>query len=657
MLQQGVFPFPNTSGNQWTGSRGVPTDVREEVVRIDHRISDKLNLMGHYIDERANQVSPLSQWSGQTFPTLGTTQISPSFSAVARLTWTISPTVLNEASYNYNGNRILFSPNGIYQKPAGWTVPEFFPSNNLNRLPNVDIGGAYGTNYEPASWPWYNSADSNQVRDDVSIVRGAHSMKLGASFMRYRKNQDLQGETQGAFGFNGSFTGDAFADFLLGYANSYQELAIQDRGHWRNSTYGVYFVDNWKLNKRLTLNLGLRWEGIPQAYDVQNRMSNFLPGSYNPSLKPQFNSDGSLNQNGPGFGFVSGVALSSTPFYLNGIEIAGRNGFPRDTVQDHWNNYAPRVGFAYDPTGDGKTAIRGGFGMFYERIQGNAVYNMATDTPFSYNPSLNNVLFSNPSISAGTGQLAALPIFPASLTTLAYSDFKIPTTMEWNFQIQHQLATNTVLGVAYIGSSSYHQPDYREINAVPLSDPNRAAIAANSYSPNLDRPYAGFSNIKQLEDATGANYHSLQVSLRVENKHGLTVQGAYTYSKELDYVSGDNATQLSDPFNRNFDYGPGDLNRKHVATISYIYELPFYKNSRNGFVRNTIGGWQLSGITTFVTGLPLTPTIGNDNLGLGGNATARPDTVGGSVVYPKTADAWVQSSQLLRAGLRLFWRY
>jgi hypothetical protein len=653
LLQQGVFPFPNTTGNQWTGSRGVPTDVREEIVRIDHQITDKLALMGHFIDEQANQVAPLSQWSGQTFPTLGTNQNSPSYSAVARLVWTISPTVLNEASYNYNGNRILFSPNGIYQKPAGWNIPEFFGSNNLNRLPNVDIAGAYSTNYEPSSWPWYNAADSNQVRDDISITRGAHNMKMGASFMRYRKNQDLFGSTQGAYNFNGSFTGDAFADFLLGYANTYQELAIQDRGHWRNSTYGVYFVDNWKVSKRLTLNLGLRWEGIPQAYDVQDRMSNFVPGNYNPGSRPVFNADGSLDPNGPGFSTVSGVALYNTPFYLNGIGIAGRDGFPRDVVQDHWNNYGPRVGFAYDPTGAGKTAIRGGFGMFYERVQGNAVYNMATDPPFSYNPSLSNVLFSNPAINATTGLQAALPIFPASMTTLAYNDFKIPTTMMWNFQLQQQLAASTVFGVAYVGSGSYHQPDYREINAVPLEDPNRAAIAGGTYTANLDRPFAGFSNIKQLEAASGANYHSLQLSIRMENKYGLTLQGAYTYSKELDYASGDNATQLSNPFDRNFDYGPGDLNRKHAAVVSYIYELPFYRTSPNPFLKTFVGGWQVSGIVTVQTGLPLTPTIGNDILGLGGNATARPNT-NRSINYPKTADAWFSPSSFTQPAFGFF---
>ena len=652
-LKQGVFPFPNTTGNQWTGSLGVPTNVREEIIRIDHHFNDNVSLMGHYIQENADQQTATSAWSGQTFPTLGTRQISPSYSAVVRLSWSISPTLLNEASYDYNGNRLIFSPVGIYKKPTGWTVPELFGSNADNRLPTVNIGGSYGTNYDPGSWPWYNAADSNEVRDDLSWTVGNHNMKMGANFLRYRKNQDIFGNTQGAFGYNGSFTGDAFADFLLGYANSYSELDIEDRGHWRDTMAGVYFVDNWRASRKLTLNLGLRWEALPATYDVQNRMSNFVPSLYNPGQAPQFNKDGSLNPNGPGFSTVSGIPLSNVPFYLNGIGLAGRNGFPRGTTTSYWNNFGPRIGFAYDPVGDGKTVIRGGFGMFYEKIQGNALYNAAANPPFSFIPNLNNVLFSSPTTSALTGLQAAQPIFPAGLTTLAYQDYKNPTSMQWSFQVQQQLAPNTVLSVGYVGDGNYHQPDYREVNPVPLNDPNRQMIASNQYNANLDRLYPGFSNIKMLENATGSNYQSLQIGLRVENKHGLTVQGAYTWSKELDYTSGDNSGALSDPFDRNRDYGPGSYDREHIAIFSYIYDLPFFKNAKNGFLRYTVGGWQLSGVTTFETGTPLTPTIGNDILGLGGNATARPN-VSGPVTMPQTVDAWFSPSSFSQPAFGSF---
>jgi len=653
LLKQGVFPFPNTTGNQWSGSLGVPTNVREEIVRIDHHFTDNISLMGHYIQENANQQTATAAWDNQTFPTLGTQQLSPTYSAVVRLSWSISPTLLNETSYNYNGNRLIFSPVGIYKKPAGWNIPELFPSNALNRLPTVNIAGAYGTNYDPGSWPWYNAADSNEVRDDLSWTVGNHNMKMGANFLRYRKNQDIFGNTQGSFNFNGNFTGDAFADFLLGYSNSYNELDIEDRGHWRDTMAGVYFVDNWRASRKLTLNLGLRWEALPATYDVQNRMSNFVPSMYNPALAPQFNADGSMNPNGPGFRTVPGIPLSNVPFYLNGIGLAGQNGFPRGTTTSYWNNYGPRIGFAYDPTGNGKTVIRGGFGMFYEKIQGNALYNAATDVPFSFNPSLTNVLFSNPTISALTGLQAAQPTFPAGLTTLAYQDYKNPTSMQWSMQVQQQLAANTVLSIGYVGNGNYHQPDYREINPVPLNDPNRQKIASNSYNANLDRLYPGFGNIKEMENATGANYNALQIGLRVENKHGLTLQGAYTWSKELDYTSGDNSTQLSNPFDRSFDYGPGSYDRRHIAIFSYIYDLPFFKNSQHGFVRYTLGGWQLSGVTTFETGTPITPTIGNDILGLGGNATARPN-VSGTVTMPHSVDSWFSPSSFSQPAFGSF---
>jgi len=254
------FPLPNAAGNNFTASPAVPTDVTEQIVRVDHQISDKLMLMGHFIRDITNQSVATALWGDDNrYPSVGTTINSPSYAAVIRLTQTISPTVVNETAFNYNGNRILNTPTGNYQKPSGWNVPEYFAENNQNRLPQVNIAGNYGVWYEAGSWPWYNSFDSFQVRDDLSITRGSHNLKMGGSFMRTRKNQDIFGQTQGSFNFNGNATGDAFADFLLGYANTYHELAVQDNVHIRNSTFGAYIIDNWRASSRLTLNLGFRW--------------------------------------------------------------------------------------------------------------------------------------------------------------------------------------------------------------------------------------------------------------------------------------------------------------------------------------------------------------------------------------------------------------
>lgn len=286
--------------------------------------------------------------------------------------------------------------------------------------------------------------------------------------------------------------------------------------------------------------------------------------------------------------------------------------------------------------------------MFYERIQGNDVYNMGPNPPFSYNPNPNNVYFSNPSINNQTGLAAPAPTFPATFTALAYSDYKLPVAMQYSFGIERQLSQSAVLNVSYVGSHDYHQPDQRNINTVPLDDPNRLAICGgncgytgSSYNANLDRIYPGFSNITMTEAASPSNYNSLQVSVNWRNHSGLSLQGAYTYSHELDQTSGDLNT-LSNPFNRAYDYASGDLDRRHAAIFSYVYELPFFKNSK-GFVHSALGGWELSGITIFQTGLPINPGLGYDNLGLGGGTNSRPDTTS-AITYPQSVDQWFSTA-------------
>jgi len=642
----GAMPLPNAANNLFSGSKAVPSTVPEVVLRFDHYFSDKLSLMAHYIHDNTNQVTPTSLWSSDTYPTIQTNFKNPSWSGVVHLTYTISPTLLNEAAFNFNGNWIDLTPLGIFAKPAGWTVQQLFGNNLQNRMPTISLGGTYGVNYDPASWPWRNAARDEQIRDDVSWTKGQHNLKLGAQYMRYGKNQDIFGDTQGDYNFSGTFTGNAVADFLLGYAKSYSELDLEDRTHTRTNTISIYGTDNWRVNSRLTLNLGFRWEVVPHAYDVQNRLSNFYPNLYNSADSPLFNSDGSLNTAGPGFKTVAGVPLANVPFYLNGLIVAGQNGTPRGMVQNQFGTVGPRVGFAYDLTGQGKTVIRGGFGMFYERIQGNDVYNMGPNPPFGYSPGLNNVFFTTPTISVTNGQQASAPNFPANLTALAYTDYKLPVSTQWNFGIQHEVARGAVLGVSYVGNSDFHQRDEREINDVPLSDPNRLAIAgiSGSYNANVDRPFLGYGNIVLGENAGNTHYQSLQVNFRVENQHGLTFQAAYTWSHSLGIAPGGGGdfNTLSNPYNRAYDFGPTGLDRRQTLVLNYIYDLPIFRNNK-GLTGSVLGGWELSGITLIESGLALNPTLSYDNLGLGGNTTDRPNQVGG-LNYPGTVTQWFNTA-------------
>jgi hypothetical protein len=639
----GAFPLP-TSGEYYAGSASVPINVREEIIRVDHNFSDKVSLMAHFINDAVLQVTNTTLWGGQTFPTLHTSFLNPGKGAVLHLTDTISPTLLNEVSYNYNGNRIWLTPVGIYAKPSGWTTTEFFGNDAGNRMPNITLSKQFnGAEYDNESWPWHNAADSQQGRDDVSWMKGPHALKFGGQFMRYRKNQDIFGATQGNYSFDGTFTGSDLADFLLGFAKSYNELAIEDRGHWRTSTVSLYFTDAWRATKRLTVNLGVRWEIMPHVYEIHNRMSNFYPNLYNPADEPIFNADGSLDTSGPGFETVPGVALSNIPFYMNGIGLAGKNGIPRGLVDNYYDSIGPRVGFAYDPTGRGKTVLRGGYGEFFERIQGNDVYDGGSNLPFSFNPSVSDVYFTSPSTSNQNGLKAAVPIFPGGYTALA-KNYLLPTSHQWSAGIQHELMPRAVFSVMYVGNEDSHQMDGRNINMPLLSNPDRAQVAAGKMDANLIRPYPGFASMTYFETATSSNYNSLQVNFRVDNYKGFTFQSAYTWSHNIDYMSGDNSCCISNTYDISFDRGNSAWDRRHVFIMNYIYELPFLKNNPSAAVRQAFGGWQLAGITTFETGEPVTVSYPGDNAGMGGGEGTRPDLIGNPNTGPKNASMWFNTS-------------
>ncbi len=647
-LNAGTFPKPNFGTSQYLSSVPQPTDVHEDVVRIDHKINSKLQLMGHYLHDQVTQniVPPL--WGDSSYPTVGTAMANPSWSSTIKLTQTLSPNLLNETAFLYSGNTIHLSPvasaGDSFTQPAGWSATSFFPvANNVGaRLPEIDLGAPYSTNWSSSYFPWKNSYEGYEVRDDLSWTRGRHQLKFGFSYLHDPKNQQLQANTQGTAVFSPStFSQDSYINFILGDAASFTQLNYLAGKHWVNNNYGFYGNDNWHIIPRLTLNLGLRYDGMPHAYERFNQFANFNPSAFNASVAAgAVNADGTLSPS---------VLTSSNGglFYLNGIQEANVNGFPRGVVKNDYGTLQPRVGFAYDVTGDGKTVVRGGFGMFFERVQGNDVYNAALNPPFAYQPSANNVYFSNPNTSALTGTTTT-QTFPSTLTSLKYT-YPNPGTAMFSFGVQHQIAASIVGVMQYAGSTGWHQSDDRHINTLPLTatDPaaptnpyyDREGVANGSLNANRYRQYLGFSDINQEENTTNFSYNSLQVGLRMEAKHGLTVELAYTYSHEIDEVSTD-LTAVSNPFNAAYDRGSGSFDRRHDFNANYIYNLPFFSHSPHALERTTLGGWSISGITVAESGTPQAVTYsGPDVLGLGGGTTNRPN-LSAKVRYPKTRLAW-----------------
>ena len=298
----GIFPAPNT-GNQFIGGNNSPTNLREEIIRVDHNFSSKFSVFGHFVDESVSQTFGTSLWNTSNTPVQGTFFGNPSYSGVIHTTYAIRPTLLNEVAFNYNGNRINITPTGLITAPSSFTFNRLFTGpNNDNRIPNINLQGSTGAVFGNNSWPWVNKADDYQIRDDVSWSKGSHQFKFGGSWALYKKVQDLFGNTQGAFNFGGGYTGLDFADFLLGESSGYNELAVQDNGLWNNVSWALYVQDNWRVNKRLTLNLGLRWDGVPHTYEANNRMGNFYPNLYDPTKPAILDANGNISPTSPDLG-------------------------------------------------------------------------------------------------------------------------------------------------------------------------------------------------------------------------------------------------------------------------------------------------------------------------------------------------------------------
>ena len=360
--------------------------------------------------------------------------------------------------------------------------------------------------------------------------------------------------------------------------------------------------------------------------------------------------------------------LAGQQFYLNGIGIPGKNGIPKGLVDNHWAAFGPRLGFAYDLTGQGKTVIRGGFGTMYERIQGNDMYNAGPNIPFSTSVTFNNgVLLSNPNTSLSTGNTLTAPITVADITGLNRKQYKLPVTYQYSVGVQQGFGAKSVLSVSYVGNQSRHQNDYRETNLPNQSLlPSIAAGTAASYNTLV--PFLGFHSIKQSETVQNGHYNSLQAEFRSQMTRDLSLQAAYTFSKAYDPATGNNNVQdlnaVSNPYSYTYDNGPSNLDRRHIAFVNFIYEIPFLKNSSSRLLKSTVGGWQVSGVVSIASGNPINITeggitncaqipapssctgslIGTANItSVLPNSNNRPN-VNGSVGTPHTVSSWFDKS-------------
>ena len=604
-----VLPLPNTAEGTYIDVGGSPLDVHQEILRVDHNANDKNRIMFRFIMDSNSQIFPTTQWSNQSYPTIGTQFSNPPKKYMVQWTSTLSPNVVNETMVGFSRQPLSLDPTGSYERPGSLNVPEIYSDNRANRIPNLLFRGALNVNINTGSWPWTNVLDTWQFRNNTLWSRGNHTIRIGAEYMPFLKQQDLFGPTQGQFTFQRGGVGHEFGSFLLGQAFQYNELELQTSPIYLTRSGGMWVNDTWRINPRVTLNLALRYDMLPHSYEETDQIAAFFPGLFDAARRPTVLDNGQLE---PASGDL-----------LNGIGVAGQNGIPRGLTTNHWALITPKAGLAVRLFGD-DTVLRLGYGMFHERIQGNDIYNIGPNPPFSFTASIFNTSLSNP----GGGAAAR---FPGQLRTYD-GIYKIPQVQNWNVGIQHRQGSGVVLNIGYIGSAGSYLQTVRNINQPDAQ--YAAEVRDGLRTVNQARPYTGWDQIRSYENSTNSSYHSLQASVRTENWNGLTLQTSYTLSKAMDYTSGDvGGTKHQDSYNPRAEYGPSDFDRRHILLFSYVYDIPTPANWSSG-LKALLGNWTLSGISAFQTGTPLNIGIAGDPHGIGGcpcrpNANGEPNLSGG----------------------------
>jgi hypothetical protein len=631
LLFQQDFPLPTpglTGFYNFLQGASSSQDWREDFIRVDQNISPKVRAFVRFIHDGWEEADPVVQWSGDSFPTVHSIFNVPSRNLIAKLTTTISPTLLNEISYTYGSNYGSGKPPamnilGAATKPPGYDVTPVFGENPHNLIPDMSFSGGWG-GISTLWGPWWAHHNISQLSDDLMKQAGSHSFSVGATGMFSITPVDSQVScAQGCYNFDGSFTNNPIADALLGRPIQYQEFRGRRTPTYNYHQFEAYVQDDWKVSKRLTLNLGVRYFYIPHVYsDV---LSTFWPTSFSPSAAPTVNPDGTITPD--------------TGNLLNGIVIAGK-GVPRGFVPNYHDNFGPRFGFAFDPKGDGKTAIRGGYGVGYYRIEGNDVYRMVGNPPFSELATFFSPPFDNP--AAGV----AAPLTPLAVNGLD-PIYKIPMAQNWSFSVQRELTDNTRLSVAYVGSRGTHLDMVADINQpLPVQgydfDPRIACTQSTPFpcnsrvSTDYVRPYQGWSSISNIIPVGSSIYHSLQLSFEKRYGHGLTLGSVYTWSKAISTSGGGGLGATPQNFyNLAAERGLAGFDRTHIWVTNYVYDIPLFQNLK-GASGVLLKGWESSGIITIQSGFALDPGFTSATQGLAN----RPDRLGGSIEGPKTVDQW-----------------
>jgi len=590
-----LYPLPNLPGlSQNYFSQPVERDTNTQFLgRVDHRFNDSSQISFRYAYGREDLFEPFTESSTQ-LPGFGDYVYDSGHNAMVHYVRSFGPNTLNSLTLGMNR-----APRRILQQNYQTDVNKLWGVNYLPTqardfgYPAINVAG-FSFAGDVTQIPIERAATTYQVGDTVSIVRGSHGLKFGADVRKIQQNGILDLLSRGSISFAGAISGSGIGDLLLGFPTFTIQSQSNNPQTQRTSSFDFFAQDDWKVTRKLSLNLGLRYEINTPPTDPSNRMS--------------------------AFNLATGkIAQVGTP------------GVSRSGIQPDWNNLAPRFGFAYALSSS--TVVRGGYGIFYDAgilTANSAMYfNPPYFNIFVFFPSATSLISLNNPFPLNQGFLP-----PASLSTLS-PDMRTSYIQDWNLNLQHEFGGIGIFSVAYAGSKGTHL-----LRSLDLNQPTPGPGDVGSRSP-----YPQYSNIFFEETGANSEYQSLQVSFNRRLARGLTVLGAYTFSKSMD----DTSSFLGNDADRNFPQNSHNYRAEHALSsfdvphrgvVSFVYALPFHDRLLRNF--------ETAGIIAAQSGQPFTPILQFDNSNTGNTGgtfgSDRPNVVGSPSLANPSAKEWFNTA-------------
>jgi Carboxypeptidase regulatory-like domain len=621
-----LYPDPNYTApdRNLILSSDNPQDQRKDNIRFDFRLNDHNQFTYRY--SRQNWVA-IDAFRG-TFPFARTDWERPNSTQNFNWSSTITNTLINEFSYAHSLDEVfinVFTESGLHKRSrTGIDYPYIFPANKEieDKIPTVNVDNFTG--FDGGPYPSFSTGPITTLSNTTTWVSGRHTFK-GGVVIEYSGEDDfdqinvqaIPGGTNnqnGQFAFRNSTTarsGVGMADMALGLFTDYAELGQRAFTKWRALATDVFVQDSWKPRANVTIEGGFRYVVWPPWYSTTNNVANFDPRYYDPAQAAIINPSTGRIVGGSRY---NGIVLAGDGFKGNGADLevakdprvqALFRGEPRGFAKTHYNVFEPRVGLSYSL--NQKTIVRMSTGVFHNRVTLNDSLLLGGNPPFQPMVVVSGGSVDNPS-GGGSGG-TDLPFAMQAIDV----EFKHPTSYMWSAGVQREIPFGFVVDATYVGRRGLYLQRERNINQMPQAGTIQANPGVNAAAL---RPYKGYGIIRIGENSGRSIYNSLQLGADRRYSHGLKVGLAYTLGKSEDNGS-DKRNVLWNAYDDTNFWGASSFDRRHVLSVYYIYDLPFWRSPTN-LVQNILGGWQISGATFLRTGTPFSITRNNDIAGVVG---------------------------------------